>query len=147
MGNKLRTATFAALALLFFIPTPAPATTSAVTLASVQYGGVVRFTGTPPTWTIIDDTGHTPEGLLTVSCSAVDGELSVTYPTLTEIVTSAITADDTYAGRYAAGGSVGYSVVEIVFRNMSGTFTPCYSNNLNIAGSNVFIYIWGKVEA
>ena len=82
-----------------------------------QIGCVLRKTG--GAWSILDDSGHQPVGVTSVSADAT--KLTLTYAfTAAEVVAVSVTTDETWAASYHAGASVGLSSMDIYLKDLAG---------------------------
>lgn len=111
--------------------------------SEVHMYGIVRFeTGG---WVLLNNTAHIPQGLGDVTCMQDTGEVKVSFMSPLETVgTSSVTVDEAYAGKVAAGASVGLSAIYLTFR-VNGSTVHCSSSALKISNSNVFLDVWGTV--
>jgi len=74
--------------------------------------GIVRPDGAGG-WYVLDDSGHTPAGLQTVSIEG--GLLRITYPNAVEVIGASVTCDETLTRLgYSVGPSVGTSSMDIM---------------------------------
>lgn len=123
-----------------------PLQAGAQTLTHVHYFGILR--SGPGGWNVLDDAGHTPQGINGVTChtsGSYSGRLEVTYPTVTEVGVFTITPDETWAGKHHPGASVGFSHAYITIRNSSGSVVSCNSSSLSSPSGNLWVDFWGWV--
>ncbi len=118
----------------------APASASTAGLVLAHRFGVLRFTG--GRWQIIADDAHLPLGLTSVAARS-DGRLVVGMLPLTRIGSFHVTGDETYAGRFCFGASVGFNSVTITITNATGSFVPCTSAALALRYANLQLTVWG----
>ena len=103
--------------------------------------GIVRPDGAGG-WLVLDDAGHTPRGLQSVTIEA--GMLRVTYPGAVEVIGASVTCDETLARLgYTVGPSVGTSSMDIMICHpgasgmivsSGGTWVLQSSSNRNLTG-------------
>lgn len=95
-------------------------------------------------WTLLDNSTHTPEGLLPPQCVGTELYIPFVAP-LSAVGTVSITMDEAYAGKVFAGPSVALSGIYLTFR-INGSVVSCNSAALVINNSNIFIDAWGDQE-
>lgn len=105
------------------------------------FGTIVR--NADGTWRILNDAGHASHGLIDVTIDSMK-RLVVTFPAFTKVGVGNISMDETWGGKYSAGGSVGFDCVKIVTR-ATGTGTQVYPANL-VGSGNIWVDLWGWVE-
>jgi hypothetical protein len=112
-----------------------------------QRYGIVRYDIAAHRWTILSTPVFQASGLTGVMCTAT-GTLVVGFDPLTTIGTFMVDEDESYAGRYDAGASVGTDTMTITVRRPStGTAVPCGAPELRIANSNFQVLIVGSEAA
>jgi hypothetical protein len=102
----------------------------------VHYFGVL--VRTPAGWVVLDDAGHTPSGLDSVTVHT-SGRLILTYPTVSEVGTFSVTADETWCGKYAPGASVGFSRAVITVRDPMGALVHA---DALVGAGNFWVDFW-----
>lgn len=108
----------------------------------VHYFGVVRGVGG---WHILDDAGHTPQGLTGVSVNG-SGRLVIAFEPLIEVGTFTITPDETWCGRYFPGASVGFDKAVVTIRDGNGAVVSANSSVFDNASGNWFVDAWGWAD-
>jgi hypothetical protein len=109
-----------------------------------QRYGIVRYDTAAHHWTILDTPAFYSSGLTGVACSASSGKLTITFEPLTAIGTFTVDEDESYAGRYDAGASIVPDAMTITIRRpATGTVVPCNASELQIANSNLQVWVLG----
>lgn len=114
----------------------------------VDYGGAVR--SSPGGWHILDDAAHTPDNLLDVTCytsGTYNGWLRIDFTPAVEAPKIVMTADETWAGVYTPGPSVGTSFMYVRIRNHAGAVVSCASSALATPNGNFWVVGYGYVAA
>src|SRR5690606_2362756 len=113
--------------------------------AAVEVFGVVRFPAGGPQ--ILDDTGHTPQGLTSVTIDA-NGFLQINHTDLQVVGFSSVTVDETLAARgIIAGGSQGFDAVRIKFRDTDSQLALNLNNSTHyskLGGTNANIWFYAR---
>lgn len=91
-------------------------------------------------WEILGDPGHEPIGFSGVITEPTNSSIKINFDKkYRKVLTCTVTADETYAKKgIVFGGSCGYDQVTI-YHSKAGV--PTTNNDLNIPGSNIWIYI------
>lgn len=100
--------------------------------------GVIRRVNNK--WQLINDQGHSSIGLQALITEPTSTSIQVNFEkTYSKVLTCSVTPDETYAKRgIVFGGSCGFDKV-IIYHSKGGVATT--NSELNIAGSNIWIYI------
>lgn len=102
---------------------------------------VIRKTG--GVWTFLDDAGHRPLGFSAISADST--EIALTFSDPATIIGSVVaTPDETYAGTYRIGASVGSSVMYLRIYDNAGTLVDPTSIADSASGN---FWIMGIVES
>lgn len=110
----------------------------------VHHFGVLVRNPSTGAWSVLDDgTAHLPQGLTGVTVTP-QGYLQVTYPQLARVGSFQVTPDETWAGKYHPGASVGFDHAFIIIRNSSGAVVPAGSL---VGNGNLWVDAWGWVDA
>lgn len=117
-------------------------------VVSTSPGTGVRFVGgtlrrvSSTSWEVLNDAGHAPVGIASVSIVGGD-RLRVTYNfTASKVVTFSVTPDDAFAGIanvLKMGPSVGLSYTDIYLYLGATTTTPVDPGALSTPGANLWI--------
>lgn len=101
--------------------------------------GAVRKSSADSDWGLINDSGHVPLNLASVSVDA-SGNLVVMYSfTAKRVIALEVTPDETFANSYVAGASVGGDRATITFYSTQ-THTKVNANDIYNAYGNFWIY-------
>ena len=107
--------------------------------------GIVRVDAAG-TWSILADTAHQPSGLTSIVCAS--GTLTVTFLPLATIGVFLADEDETYAGRFDAGASVGLDRFVVTFhRAATGAVVRCDDPALRLPRSNLQLMVIGTPPA
>lgn len=80
--------------------------------------GAIRKASAEGSWEILNDSGHTPVNLATITNTS-GGDLEVTYGfTAKQIISFVVGCDETFANRYVAGASVGLDKATITIYSL-----------------------------
>ena len=106
------------------IPDPAPVQTvqtvqpAAVSTSYTSVAAILRNTGTG--WTILSNTTHQPMHITSVT--DMGAYLRVHFDqTFTKVASVTVSPDETFAGKYDAGASVGLSYMNVYLTDHDGT--------------------------
>jgi hypothetical protein len=111
-----------------------------------ERGGIIRVDPATHDWFILDTTAHRNEGLTGVDCSPSNGALTVTFVPLTNLITAFVDEDESYAGQYEGGVSLGLDrFVITIHRSSNGAVVPCNAAELRINNSNFWLWVKGRV--
>lgn len=126
----------AAAAAATIVPAQAAADTP------VHSYGIVRVSA-GGVWQILDDAAHTPQGLTGVTCNG-GGDLVVAMDPVAEVGVASTSPDETYAGRFEFGPSIGLDRIVVRVTDHDGTRVHCSSTSLRLANSNILVDFWGR---
>jgi hypothetical protein len=111
-----------------------------------ERGGIIRVDPATGGWFIIDTPAHRNEGLTGVDCSPSNGALTVTFVPLTNLITAFVDEDESYAGQYEGGVSMGLDrFVITIHRSSNGAVVPCNAAELRINNSNFWLWVKGRI--
>jgi hypothetical protein len=149
-GPVRRVVPVLALALMVLAGSVAGVSRTASPAAEVvtveERGGIIRVDPATGGWFIIDTTAHRNEGLTGVDCSPTSGALTVTFVPLTNLITAFVDEDESYAGQYEGGVSMGLDrFVITIHRSSNGAVVPCNAAELRINNSNFWLWVKGRV--
>jgi hypothetical protein len=106
--------------------------------------GILRIDTVTGVWGVLHDTTHVPTGILSVTCSPTDGRLTVMMSPVSTITSFDVDPDDSYAGLFDFGASVGLDrLVVLIRRPDTRAFVACSSKELRIVSSNLQVSVWG----
>lgn len=112
-------------------------------MIKVERGGILRVNAAG-VWEILRTVTHQPEGLTGVT--VVNGRLVVSMDPVEKVLTAFVAPDETYAGRFAAGPSVGVNSLVITIRDTAThALVPASSPALRIVSSNWFVGVRGWI--
>lgn len=150
MKTRNALAAIAAVAILAFgasgmvngnSPTPAPRVLTAVADNMPDVSGTIRWVNAT-TWTVLDDAGHTPTGIASVTVYPT--YLQVNFDqTYAEVSSFQATVDESFASaNVRVGASVSYSYARLFFYMPASGSTPVNPATLSKAGANVWLTGW-----
>lgn len=122
-------------------PTPAPRVLTAVADNMPDVSGTIRWVNAT-TWTVLDDAGHTPTGIASVTVYPT--YLQVNFDqTYAEVSSFQATVDESFASaNVRVGASVSYSYARLFFYMPASGSTPVNPATLSKAGANVWLTGW-----
>lgn len=107
--------------------------------------GTIRWVNST-TWTVLNDTGHTPTGISSVQL--LPAAVRVNYDfTATKVSSCQVTPDEGFTSiDVRVGASVGFTKLDVYFYTLAGGSTPVNPATLNKANANVWITCWFEGE-
>lgn len=140
--NAARTTLLAILAALVFagpahaLTNPATPTRVATTPPTMYLSAVIRCTA--GTWAALNDAGHTPYGVTSVTSSST--WVRVYHAPIGHVSSTQVTTDEAYVqDDVTVGASVALGYVQLHFAQHGAAVNP---STLCIPGSNVWVTSW-----
>lgn len=107
--------------------------------------GTIRWVNNT-TWTVLNDAGHTPEGIASVQMMTDRVRVHFTF-TATKVSSFQATPDEAFASAdVRVGASVSYAYADIYFYMPASGSTPVNPALLSKAGANVWLTGWFITE-
>jgi hypothetical protein len=112
-------------------------------MLKVERGGILRVNAAGD-WEILQTPTHQSDGLTGVT--VVSGRLVVAMAPVEKVLTAAVNPDEAYAGRFAAGPSVGLDKLVITIRDTAThALVDAGSTSLRLSSSNWFVWVQGWI--